>query len=226
MPSSLRIEFIAAPTGIAAPVTKFGGHPVWLEVPTVPLSRRTGEPMVFIGQVVVPPELAADNRLRIAYLFMTGAGFDERAMETWSPSEGETCVLVQCGGAESAALANYPRRLMRWEEGDDHGGRRHEAACEYVVTQTPEEEAAYLSLDELGALPEADSARIMESWRGNKIGGAPYWVQAEEFPFGRDSRLLLQLECSTYPFNFNLGTGVGYVFTNADATQAALLWQC
>lgn len=226
MPSSQCIEFAASPTSITAPVTKFGGHPVWLEEPVIPLSRRTGEPMVFIGQVVIPPELAADDQLCIAYIFMTGAGFDERAMETWSPADGETRVVVQRAKAETAAVAPYPKRLMRWEEGDEDGGRRREVPCEYVVTQTTEEEAAYLSFDQLDELPEADRGRIMESWRGNKIGGAPYWLQAEEFPFGEGSKLLLQLECGTYPFNLNLGTGVGYVFIDASASQAAILWQC
>lgn len=59
-----------------------------------------------------------------------------------------------------------------------------------------------------------------------KFGGQPVWLQSPEWPFGPRSRLLLQLECSTYPFKLNLRTGVGYVFVDGDARHAALLWQC
>ncbi|RTL44186.1 MAG: hypothetical protein EKK53_07875 [Burkholderiales bacterium] len=222
MASSTTLDFVAARSPVTTPVTKFGGHPVWLQAACVPTSRRTGEPMTFIGQVVVPPELAPDERLCIAYLFMTGAGFDERAMETWSPSDGETAVVLQSGAATDARPATYPSLLTHWVDTD---GPRREVACEYLVVASEANEHPYRTAESLDDLPDADRARIIESWRGNKIGGSPYWIQDEEFPFP-GARLLLQLEDGTFPFNLNLGTGVGYVFLSEDSRSAALLWQC
>jgi hypothetical protein len=94
-----------------------------------------------------------------------------------------------------------------------------------LVVESEASEHPYRTWEELGNVSEEDRERIIESWRGNKIGGAPYWLQSEEPPFP-NARLLLQLEDGTYPFNLNLGTGVGYVFMSEDSTSAAMLWQC
>ena len=222
MPTSHSIDFIAADEPLVGLVTKFGGLPSWLEQPVMPLSRRTGEPMTFIGQIVVPTALCPDKRLHVAYIFMTGSGFDERAIETWGPENGETSVILQRSTHPPANASPYPRLLKRWDQSEP---KRVEVPCEYQVLESSAEEAEYMTLDQLDSLPEGERMRIAESWRGNKIGGSPYWVQSDEFPLPAD-RLLLQLEDGSYPFNLNLGTGVGYVFIDSACEQGRLLWQC
>lgn len=202
-------------------VTKFGGQPVWLENRVVPVSRRTEKPMTFIGQVLIPEQWYADQLPRMAYIFMTGAGFDHNA-ETWDPTAGETAVVIQVKRTNPPPTEPYPDTLCCWEE---RHLERLEVLCEYAVDESPVEEAAYVPQAELDSLAASERDSITESWCGNKIGGSPYWIQYEEFPFD-DWRLLLQLEDGTYPFNLNLGTGIGYVFLNTDCTEGKLLWQC
>ncbi|CDH46914.1 DUF1963 domain-containing protein [Candidatus Contendibacter odensensis] len=222
MPHASRLQFREATAPISDVVTKFGGQPAWLEDRVVPLSRRTGKPMTFIAQVLIPAHWLADDTPRMAYIFMTGAGFDHNAMETWDPNEGETAVVIQTKRANSPACEPYPEMLCCWEERDNP---RREVPCEYAVDETPVEETAYVPQEELDRRADSEREPIVESWRGNKIGGSPYWIQYEEFPFD-DWRLLLQLEDGAYPFNLNLGTGIGYVFLNAACTEGKLLWQC
>ena len=119
-------------------------------------------------------------------------------------------------------MSPYPKVLKRWHE---MSGVRSEVSCEYRVAESPAHEADYMTFEQLELLTENERTRIGESWRGNKIGGSPYWMQHMEFPLS-DSRLLLQLEDGTYPFNLNLGTGMGYVFIDPACTQGSLLWQC
>jgi uncharacterized protein YwqG len=222
MPTCISIDFVPSNQPLIGLVTKFGGFPVWLEDPEVPLSRRTGDPMTFVGQIVVPPGLRPDEQIYVAYVFMTGAGFDDRAMETWNPEDGETAVILQKGTQSPTMSSTYPQLLKRWEK-SDRG--RVEVPCEYAVVESPVQEAPYMSFDQLDQLSDDDQMRSFESWRGHKIGGSPYWLQNEEFPFP-DSRLLLQLEDGTYPFSLNLGTGVGYVFIDSGCQKGKLLWQC
>ena len=66
------LEFVEAKKAITEPVTKFGGQPVWIEAPAWPLSRETGKPMQFIGQVALGDEFGFTTPARMAYLFMTG----------------------------------------------------------------------------------------------------------------------------------------------------------
>ena len=222
MPRSYRLAFREAIRPDVNPVTRFGGQPAWLEEPVTPLSRRTGKPMTFICQIEIPADWHTKGPARMAYVFMTGGGFDYDAVETWNPDEGETAVIVQKALAAPPAAEPYPDTLKCWEEVD---GRRTEVPHEYAVDQTPVEEPAYLSMDALDELDDAQRDAICEAWSGNKIGGCPTWVQYEEFPY-QDWHLLLQLEDGTYPFNLNLGTGVGYVFLDAACTEGKLLWQC
>lgn len=222
MPNASRLQFREANVPILDPISKFGGQPVWLEQRVTPLSRRTGKPMTFIAQILIPSDWHQDPATRMAYVFVTSAGFDPNAVETWDPNDGETAVVVQAKRGLLPLAEPYPDTLRRWES---HNGQRQERPCEYVVDEIPTEEEAFVPEEVLGNLEEAERQRIAESWRGNKMGGSPYWVQYEEFPFD-DWRLLLQLEDGTYPFSLNLGTGIGYVFLNEECTEGKLLWQC
>jgi len=222
MPNSSRLKFREVLAPIEDPVSKFGGQPIWLEEPVAPLSRRTGKPMTFVCQIAIPSHWHENQNVHLAYVFMTGAGFDDNAVETWNPEDGETAVIIQGESSKRPILEHYPDTLRRWEERD---GKRMEVPCEYAIDETPAEEAAYVPLETLDDIEAGERESALESWRGNKIGGSPYWVQFEEFPY-EAWRLLLQLEDGTYPFSLNLGTGVGYVFIDSACTEGQLLWQC
>jgi hypothetical protein len=84
------VEFFPASGPVREAVTKLGGQPVWLEEPQWPLSRRTGEPMRFLGQFTLAGGV-------LGYLFMTGHGRGS-VDGTYDPEGGENALLVQPGG--------------------------------------------------------------------------------------------------------------------------------
>jgi hypothetical protein len=90
-----RIEYVEAAEPINEMVTKFGGQPAWLESPQWPISKKTREPMMFIGQISLDLELFGDIKGKMAYLFMTSD--DTGAANTWSPNMGENAVIIQPG---------------------------------------------------------------------------------------------------------------------------------
>src|SRR5947208_3527423 len=89
------IEFVEAFSPIREPVTKFGGQPTWLLSPQWPISRETGKPMFFIGQVALDPNVFGNIQGRMAYVFMTDG--DDYVDGTWKPDGGENAVIVQPG---------------------------------------------------------------------------------------------------------------------------------
>jgi len=102
------IEFIESKVPIREMVTKFGGPPVWVKAPRWPTSRATGQPMQFIGQIALDPELFGPVRGRMAYLFMTDA---EASVDgTWEPDSRENDVIIQPGDDKFSACHNDGRR--------------------------------------------------------------------------------------------------------------------
>src|SRR4051812_27277543 len=85
---------VEAPEPIINLVTKFGGQPVWLDAPQWPISRATGQPMTFICQIVLTPDLFGMVFARMAYVFMTDV---DDIVETWDPDEGENAIILQPG---------------------------------------------------------------------------------------------------------------------------------
>ncbi|MCN9240062.1 hypothetical protein NGF19_04530 [Streptomyces sp. RY43-2] len=83
----LPVEFALAAAPVREAVTKLGGQPVWLEEPQWPLSRRTGEPLQFLGQFTL-------DGGALGYLFMA----DGDAEGTFEPEGGENALLIQPGG--------------------------------------------------------------------------------------------------------------------------------
>jgi hypothetical protein len=81
MNTQYRIEFTEVHSAVTAPVTKFGGQPIWLQRPQWPQSRQTHEPMRFICQVSLPETIAPGLPRRMAYIFMTDG--DEYVDGTW-----------------------------------------------------------------------------------------------------------------------------------------------
>jgi hypothetical protein len=97
------IDFTPAAAPILQPVTKFGGQPTWLRDPEWPLSRSTGRPMRFIGQILLGDAGLGQQADRIAYLFMTdsieyGSGSPE-VYNQHDPVMGENAVIIQPGSA-------------------------------------------------------------------------------------------------------------------------------
>ena len=145
------IAFVEVKGPISDPVTKFGGQPVWLEKPQWPLSRSTGLPMKFIGQIRIETELFPGDGLRMAYLFI---GEDEDgSSETWQAEGGENALILQPGSGacvEVTPTSTGPS-LYRMVEKRGHD-RLVPVACEYAVAL------------ELGEDPPPPSDEDLATW--------------------------------------------------------------
>lgn len=209
------MTFHQASASIAEPVTKFGGQPVWLGRPEWPLSKETGEQMRFMCQILIDPEIFGQVEGRMAYIFMTDG--EEFVDGTYAPDGGENAVIIQPDGnnVTSTQLATGPSLYVMREKEDDRF--LHPVPCEFSVEL------------KVGN----DIHRRFESETNNedlqevKIGGTPFFLQAEEYPKGDGWRLLLQIDSATVPFYVNFGdVGVGYAFLSADGRTGKFLWQC
>lgn len=220
MVKKYRISFRETTPPILQLVTKFGGQPVWLSGPEWPVSRKTGNPMCFICQIALAPELFGEIPGRMAYLFMTDEA--EVVDGTWEPDGGENAVIVQPGhfeGTETLPLATGPS-LCKWikRAGQD---LLSPVPCEFGVELAAGVDPA------LEDLPWTDDDRYFDLMKENKVGGTPVFLQNPEFPEGRGWRLLLQLNSMPAPFEVNFGdAGVGYAFLSEDGTTGKFLWQC
>ena len=209
------VSFHPASAPITEPVTKFGGQPVWIAEPEWPLSEETGEPMRFICQVALYPEIFGEVKGKMAYVFMTDG--EDYVDGTWEPEGGENAVIVQPNGANVATkpLVTGPSLYeMREQEGEE---LLQPVPCEFSVDL------------ELGGDPErgleddSDGAAYEEI----KIGGTPIFLQGEEYPEGDGWLLLLQLDSASVPFYVNFGdAGLGYAFISEDGSKGRFLWQC
>lgn len=221
------IEFVPSDSPIDTPVTKFGGHPVWLEEPQWPLSASSGNPMQFIGQIALDPLIFPDAEGKVAYLFMTGD--DEDDAETWDPDGGDNAVIIQPGGilhVPVAPLRRGPALLaMVEEDGEEY---MIPSPHEYTVQLSRAENPDFVSEIQRQDWDEATNDQYAEQLMGNKIGGTPCFLQYDEFPPGEENwQLLLQLDSTDVPFYINFGdAGVAYAFINQDATLGKMLWQC
>jgi hypothetical protein len=217
------IAFVEADSPVTEPVTKFGGQPVWVSEPRWPLSREQGEQMQFICQVALDPELFGGPPGRVAYLFATGDDY----VATNRPDEGENAVLVQPGGVvevETVPASTGPS-LYREEKGPD--GRLVKVPCEYAAELIPAEDPEFASEDEWWGWSEDAWDAYFEATKGNKIGGTPLFLQADEFPKGGPWRLLAQLDSISVPFRLDFGDdGVGWAFLSEDGETGKFLWQC
>jgi uncharacterized protein YwqG len=227
MPKKHRIEFQEVSSPISEPVTKFGGQPSWVSEPQWPLSRTTGNPMRFICQIKLGPELFPNTTAQMAYLFMTDEEGGAFVDGTYEPDGGENAVILQPGRTDipTAKLAQGPT-LYRMVERQGHD-RLQPESCEFAVRLT--------EADDIPFVPEAERWKQMDegvqaatgNMDENKTGGTPVFVQGDEFPFGSNCRLLLQLDSCSVPFFINFGDGgVGYAFLNEAGDRAKFLWQC
>ncbi len=222
MVSKYSLTFSPSSEPIMGYVTKFGGQPVWWEMPQWPVSRATGEPMRFICQIALDLPLFADTPGRMAYLFITDG--EEFVDNTWDPEGGENALVVQPGRYDgpTRALVEGPT-LQTWIAGDR---KRHPVEIEYRVELMPGDDPDVLDEDEARAHGDAVWDEFTSHWSDTKLGGTPAFLQGEEYLAEGTWRLLLQLDSASVPFELNFGdAGVGYAFLSADGTHGKFLWQ-
>jgi len=223
MTKHAKIEFIASDKPINEPITKFGGQPVWLTEPQWPISRSTGKPMQFIGQIALDDALWSGTTGKMAYVFI--ADDEAGGLETWEAEGGENAVIIQPSSAELPvkvlAHATDAPVLCRWE---DNGKQRWPITCEYAVSLTLSEEPVLQDGWEEDEKKRELHAQMVEC---SKLGGQPFFLQNEEYPEDGEWHLLLQLDSATVPFGVEFGdAGVGYVFMDEKGERGRFLWQC
>lgn len=159
----------------------------------------------------------------MAYLFATG----DNSVATNRPDEGENAVLVQPGGDVEVDTVVVPvgPSLFREERGPD--GRIADVPCEYAAGLIPAEDPEYVHEDERWYWDDGPANAYFDATKGNKIGGTPLFLQADEFPKGGPWRLLAQLDSVSVPFRLDFGDdGIGWAFLSEDGSTGKLLWQC
>ena len=218
------VDLLPVDRPIKQPMTKFGGQPNWLETPEWPISKELGEPMRFIGQILLTDNLFPNLGGKMAYLFMTD---DETgSLETWNAWAGENAVIIQPGGdntKQTRPIATGPTVQTK------------KASIEYVVELVDSEEPPKEIEDEyemMGDLYERINAiedfELEYLWEVNKIGGIPAFIQEDELSlYEPEHEWLLILQLSEYqPFYLNFGDGIGYAFINKSGTLGRFFWQC
>lgn len=226
MPTAQKITWVAADTPVTGPLTKFGGQPHWLQTPQWPLSKTTGNPMRFIGQIALKPPMFQGYQAKMAYLFIT----DEPSAYisgTWAPDGGENAVILQPNGRYTGRTANLDTgpTLYRMQEHPGIGQVTPEPV-EFLAALTQAQEPEFVAEQERSGWSQQAHECYTQALAGNKVGGTPCFLQGDEFPRGKNWQLLLQLDSTRVPFHVNFGdAGVAYAFINPHATQGKLLWQ-
>ena len=219
------IEFVESRKPIREPITKFGGQPVWLDEPQWPLSAETGNPMRFVCQIAIDPSIFGPVRTKMAYIFMTDE--EEYVDGTWEPDGGENAVILQPGNtslpvkplAEGPTLCRMVKKLFKKDLVPQ--------PLEFAVKTTCSEDPEFAPESDRTNWSEEQWEKYANALDGNKIGGAPIFVQNDEFPGPGLWKLLLQLDATKVPFFISFGdAGVGYAFLSEDGTVAKFLWQC
>ena len=230
MARAKKIEFADSKRSISDAVTKFGGQPVWLSEPQWPLSRELGVPMRFIGQIAIPTDLFPNGEGKIAYIFMTDV--EEYVDGTWEPDGGENAVIIQ--PAENVE----PPNVKVTPESKGPTAQRYVSKLfskklkakdvELLVDLSDIEEPEFIADAEKSSLNEDQVEGYWNQIQGNKIGGAPAFIQHDEYPDDQTRwQMLLQLDSRDVPFHLNFGdAGVGHVFVDEQVSKARLLWQC
>lgn len=195
--------------------TRFGGQPTWIDDPQWPISLTWDNPMRFICQIVLDPELFGSLNGTMAYVFLT---HPEVGSDFFDPDiiffeGGENAVIIQPNGHYDGAvqpLASGPSLYL------EDGSR-----------------AAFEVETELGDDPDfvpqediANSSAYFKATYANKIGGSPGFFQGDDWPIGGPWKLLLQLDPDDAPFHLNLGASPRlFAFISADGTVGKLCIQ-
>lgn len=180
--------------------------------------------MQFICQIPFRPDLFPGTDEAVAYLFMTCSGEGD---QTWVPDGGENALIVLPRErlAASLTVGDAPRlyRMIKkwWRK------RLVPAPCIFSAKLTMLEDPAFIPDATLSQLSEAQARAYRDALVGNKLGGAPGFLQSDELPIREPWHLLLQLDSTRVPFWINFGdAGIGYAFINRKGTEGRFLWQC
>lgn len=222
----LTLEFIESFTPIRDLVTKFGGQPTWVSQPEWPISRKTGKPMRFIGQVALDREIFGEITGQMAYVFMTDDQ-EDWVDGTWEADGGENAVVIQPGtvAVSTQAIVDGPSLYrMADRPGLD---RLVPEPCEFRVDFVRSEDPDFISEDEIRKRSTDANDAYYKAITGNKVGGTPGFMQGDEFPGAEFRQLILQLDSTLVPFDVNFGdAGTGYVFLSNDGRAGKFIWQC
>ena len=227
MPKKQLIQFSEVTDPIVAPVTKFGGQPVWIEEPAWPISQETGNQMRFICQIELREEYGFHTPAKMAYLFMTEEEDGSFVDGTYEFDGGENAVILQ-PGTTSVPTTNKAKGPTLFKMVSVAGqGMLQQQPCEFEISLTVEEDVKFVLEEDRFKMSKEAAEAVTGNFEESKIGGSPAFMQGDEFPFEQPCQLLLQLDSCSVPFSINFGdSGVGYAFLNEDGTQAKFLWQC
>jgi len=218
------IEFVKAKKPILDAVTKFGGQPVWVTEPQWPLSAETGEPMRFICQIALVPEIFGSTPARMAFIFMTDG--KDYVDGTWEPDGGENAVILQPGNpsmpveplSKGPTVYRMVKKMLK--------NQLVPEPCEFGIQASLSEDPAFVPEAERARWPQEKQEQYAMALGGNRIGGTPIFMQRDEFPGPGSWKLLLQLDSTRVPFFVNFGdAGIAYAFISEDGTVGKFLWQ-
>ncbi|MBZ9623185.1 DUF1963 domain-containing protein [Clostridium sp. FP2] len=200
------IDFIEEKKKVEVPITKFGGQPVWIDKVQWPIDEENGKPMRFICQIELYPEIFGENKLKMAYLFVSKEW--NNYVVIYQPSNTKIVTKEIAKGPTIYRMVEKKNRSFLVAEG-----------CEFTVNLTKEEDynfvhqGPYFKDDEL--VFEESPEDYDEILDGNKIGGTPLFLSCDDLPEEDAWKLLLQLDATTLPFELNFGdAGIGFFFIN------------
>lgn len=188
--------------------------------------------MRFIGQIAISPEQFPAGDGKVVYVFMTETDTDDHVDGTWEPYGGENAVIIQPSERAEPPIVEVQARtegptIQRYVK-TLFSKKLKPRDVELSVLLTPEEEPDFIPDVEKKSYSDEKLEEYWDAIQGNKIGGAPVFIQYDEYPDSEcDWLMLLQLDSSAVPFHLNFGdAGIGHVFVDQGVTKARLLWQC
>ncbi|MBU3104306.1 DUF1963 domain-containing protein [Clostridium gasigenes] len=200
------IDFIEEKKKVEVPITKFGGQPVWIDKVQWPIDEENGKPMRFICQIELYPEIFGENKLKMAYLFVSKEW--NNYVVICQPLNTKIVTKEISKGPTIYRMVQNKNSSFLVEEG-----------CEFTLNLTAGEDynfvrqGPYFKDDEL--IFEESPEDYDEILDGNKIGGTPLFLSCDDLPEEDTWKLLLQLDATTLPFELNFGdAGIGFFFIN------------
>ncbi len=204
------IDLIKVDQPIDELVTKFGGQPVWFHAPQWPISKSTGKPMEFIGQISLKDAPFQSRIGKMAYLFMS-QGVEDCG---FTPDGGECAVVVQPGIVNVMTIPQATGPTIQSLEIQPSGKLRKYHA-EYAVHLTKQDETYTLS---------AGPDEFSEAFEEIKIGGCPTLiVDTVDWKPPVACYLLLQLPPSSTGLSLKVYDEEPFVFLSVTGDRGWIL---
>lgn len=187
--------------------TKFGGQPDGIDEETWPLSSFTGQPLVFLGQVYIDPELFGALSATMAYIF-----WDEEDELIYSEERAFNSTELVTVILQSKPSSHKPSSYK--------GPTINEQSFGILTQLTAEPD--YLP-DYAWILKERpEREQHLKSPPFSKIAGLPCFLQNEEYPPAcKEWNLLLQLDSGELPFEIEpYFESTFYIFISPDGSIA------